>query len=86
MQTFHDDDTYRPENTITAMMYDNTKRWLVTGNTTLKVSWPSSLPYGNPTHPAALTAWLSWCRVLHVDVAAALGDQQDQRSAFCPRL
>lgn len=38
MQTFHDDETYRPENLITAMMYDNSKRWLVTGNVKLKVS------------------------------------------------
>lgn len=37
MQTFQDTEVYRPENIISAMLYDNKRRWLVTGNMKLKV-------------------------------------------------
>eukprot|EP00192_Tetraselmis_astigmatica_P000660 CAMPEP_0117689666 /NCGR_PEP_ID=MMETSP0804-20121206/24643_1 /TAXON_ID=1074897 /ORGANISM="Tetraselmis astigmatica, Strain CCMP880" /LENGTH=1073 /DNA_ID=CAMNT_0005502517 /DNA_START=57 /DNA_END=3278 /DNA_ORIENTATION=+ len=39
MQTFQDTEVYRPENIISAMKYDQKRRWLVTGNMKLK-TWP----------------------------------------------
>lgn len=52
MQTFHDDEVYRPENLITSMMYDHSKRWLVTGNLKLKVRGGPAAPCGGGWHLA----------------------------------